>query len=229
MKEFLFLVTDYLKGNPSYPVIRRGLNFMLNVSISAFLFEKFIGPYKWIDLIDYKSLLDFFVRGHFILPLSFYVLTYFIIFSVAFLIFDFRLDFKKHKSIANIKDKEFGKEDLETLQLGLSKINTFLKFDLFTKDEVFTFYKSNFAHIPQHDLVAIKQLLHNQKTNLSRQFYLAFRFLVAIVLYNSNLPLGLFWILVLSILVVVFLITKAFRLLNVIPTIHEVINKNFFN
>jgi hypothetical protein len=76
MKEFLFVFTDYFKGNPTYPGIRRGLNVILNTSIAAFLYEKCIGTYVWINIADYKSIIDFLVKGHFIIPLSLYILTY---------------------------------------------------------------------------------------------------------------------------------------------------------
>jgi hypothetical protein len=228
MKEFLFIFTDYLKGNPTYPAIRRGLNFILNTSISAYFYEKIIGTYNWIEISDYKSLMDFLVKGHFIIPLSFYLLIYTFLGVTIFLLFNFRLDNKKYKAIKKIDAKEPDNERFDEILEGLSKLGS--KFNVFTfsKEDIITFYKNNIANVSQNDINELKKVIHVQKSNLSNHYGLVFRFLIAICIYYFNLknfPFGLFLTILFVLFISIFLIIKAFRLLDILPAVHRFLNR----
>lgn len=228
MKEFLFVFTDYLKGNPTYPVIRRGLNVILKTSIAAFLYEKCIGAYTWINITDYNSIMDFLVKGHFIIPLSFYILTYAIIGLTIFLFFNFRLDYKKYKTNRKIESKEPDNEGFDEILEGLSKLGSKFNVFSFSKEEIITFYKNNIANISQNDINELKKVIQVQKSNLSNHFGLVFRLLIAICIYHFNLnnfPIGLFLTILFVLFISIFLIISAYRLIDVLPAVHRFLNK----
>ncbi len=68
MKYLNTILELYLSGKPIYARVLRILNILFSVSITSFLFEKIYFKYTWIDITDYKAIVDFFVRGHFIIP-----------------------------------------------------------------------------------------------------------------------------------------------------------------
>lgn len=228
MKEFLFIFTDYLKGNPTYPAIRRGLNFILNTSIAAYFYEKFIGNYSWIEISDYKSLMDFLVKGHFIIPLSFYFLIYTVLGVSIFVLFNFRLDFQKFKAIQKINVKELDNERFDEILERFSTLSSKFNIIVISKEEIISFYKNKFANVSSTDINELKNLIHTLKANLSNHFGLIFRLLVAICIYyfhTAKFPNWLFITILFVLLSSVFLITKAFRLLNILPAVHRFLNR----
>lgn len=48
MKNYLFIVSDFLSGKPMYPAISRVLNVLFSASIASYLFEFFL-----ISLVRY--------------------------------------------------------------------------------------------------------------------------------------------------------------------------------
>lgn len=228
MKEFLFIFTDYLKGNPTYPAIRRGLNFILNTSIAAYFYEKYIGTYNWIEISDYKSIMDFLVKGHFIIPLSFYFLIYSVLGVSIFVLFNFRLDFQKFKAIQKINVKELENERFDEMLEGFSTLSSKFNIIVISKEEIISFYKNKFANVSATDINELKNLIHTLKANLSNHFGLIFRLLIAICIYylhTANFPNWLFITILFVLLSSVFLITKAFRLLNILPAVHRFLNR----
>lgn len=228
MKEFLFIFTDYLKGNPTCPAIRRGLNFILNTSIAAYLYEKFIGTYNWIEISDYKSLMDFLVKGHFIIPLSFYVLIYKFLGVSIFLLFNFRLDYQKFKTIQKINAKELDNERFDEMLEGFSTLSSKFNIIVISKEEIISFYKNKFANVSSTDINELINLIHTLKANLSNHFGLIFRLLIAISIYyfrTVNFPNWLFITILFVLFISIFLVTQAFRLLDVLPAVHRFLNK----
>lgn len=228
MKEFLFIFTDYLKGNPTYPTIRRGLNFILNTSIAAYFYEKCIGTYYWIEISDYKSVMDFLVKGHFIIPLSFFVLIYTFFGVSIFLLFNFRLDYQKLKTIQKIDAKELDNERFDEMLEDFSTLSSKFNIIVISKEEIIAFYKNKFANVSDRDVNEFKKQIQTLKTNLSNHFGLIFRLLIAICIYyfrTVNFPNWLFFTILLVLLSSVFLITQAFRLLDILPAVHRFLNR----
>lgn len=76
MNELFLFIGDYLKGQNVYPVFRRILNLLFNISITSFFYEKCYGDYTWFNYYDYKGILDFFIKGGFFIPLSIFLVVY---------------------------------------------------------------------------------------------------------------------------------------------------------
>lgn len=227
MKDLLFVFTDYLKGNPVYPEIRRDLNLILNINISSFLYEKIIGKYTWIEILDYKSILDFFVKGNFIIPLSLYVLTYSTIAITAFLFFDLRLNYKKIIATERIKSNEWDKERFDEMLESLTKFNLKFKVASYSKEKIILFYKNKIRSASKNDIDEIEKLIEIQKRNLSTLFSLIYKMLIAVIIYYfslSNFPLGLFASALIIFGGIIFLIIMAYRLIDILPTLHEYLN-----
>jgi hypothetical protein len=69
----------YVQKRPLFTVARRILNILFTSNIASFLLEKYFYKYTWLDVSDYKGILNFFVRGTYLLPLALFVVTYIII------------------------------------------------------------------------------------------------------------------------------------------------------
>ena len=69
-------LNDYLEGKKVYPVLSRILNLLFVASITSFIFEKFYFKYTWLDISDYKSILDFLIKGRFFIPFPYFFVLY---------------------------------------------------------------------------------------------------------------------------------------------------------
>ncbi|KAB2917310.1 MAG: hypothetical protein F9K23_06030 [Bacteroidetes bacterium] len=83
MFEFTFVIAEYVKGNSVNTPIRKSLNICFTAFIAAKLYQQIYGDYTWLDISDYKGILNFFVLGDFIIPLCLVasVIAFFEIFS----------------------------------------------------------------------------------------------------------------------------------------------------
>jgi hypothetical protein len=107
MSEILFII---LKGKSVYPAVRRLLILLFNVSIASFLYEKFYGKYTWLNYNDYKGILDFFIKGHFFIPFSIFVMVYGTLQFLSISLFYAINHFKSVKMIKEILQYQFNKE-----------------------------------------------------------------------------------------------------------------------
>jgi hypothetical protein len=77
MKEFLFFITDYLKGKSVYAPVVKIMDFLFSVSITSYIFSKVYFPYTLINLTDYRGIYSFFVNGDFWPPFIIFLIIYF--------------------------------------------------------------------------------------------------------------------------------------------------------
>lgn len=118
MNEYFFVVGDYLKGKPVYPVIRRFLNLLFSTSLTSFLFENFYFKYTLYDITDYKSIFDFFINGSFFVPFSIFIIIHFFLDWISdgfFLIFSMR---KSSEIVTEIYNYELNKNDYKMLLIN---------------------------------------------------------------------------------------------------------------
>ena len=78
MNEFLFyLFVDgigkgyFIDGKSIYKPIRKVLNLLFCLSITAFVYKTIYGPYQLYDLSEYKRIISFFIDGVFLYLLSY--------------------------------------------------------------------------------------------------------------------------------------------------------------
>ena len=60
-------------------ILRRLFDLLLSANISSYFFEKYYYKYVWIDISDYKSILDFLIKGGIIIPLSIFLVVHIVL------------------------------------------------------------------------------------------------------------------------------------------------------
>ena len=126
MNDLLLVVGDYLKGKTIIPQIRWILNFIFTISITSFFYERIIGPYSWIEITDYKGILDFFVKGNFYVPLFMYVIVYVSISLLSYVLFDIFVNKKSVKWTEKIIKYELIKKVDEDSYWNIGNANSSL-------------------------------------------------------------------------------------------------------
>ncbi len=86
MKELFNIANYYIEGKPIYAPIIRLLNLLFLLCISSFIYEKIYGVYEWLDISDYKSILNYLIKGKFFIPFSIFITVYSITQFISFMI-----------------------------------------------------------------------------------------------------------------------------------------------
>lgn len=72
------LFQEYLEGKDGlFMKFSRLLSPLLSINICSFIWEKYFFKYQWMDITDYRVVLDFFLKGNFIIPLSLFIIVHF--------------------------------------------------------------------------------------------------------------------------------------------------------
>jgi hypothetical protein len=82
MKDTLSIF-EFLHQNKLFPALKVFLNHLFVVSISSFLFETIYFKYDILDISDYKSIYNFFVKGDFVVPFALFFITWLITFLIS--------------------------------------------------------------------------------------------------------------------------------------------------
>lgn len=221
MNQYLFFIGDYLKGKPVYPTFRRVLNLLFSISLTSFLFEKFYFKYSWLDITDYKSILNFFIKGNFFVPFSLFIIIHYFLDWLSDTVFTLSTMKKTSKIIKKIWDYQFSKSDYKAI---LEKTNDNPVVDLpeaFNKSYILSIYDHLVKSIPAEQWTAMEKALDDQKRSTQESFKLAFKALVTITIYFITIPyFG--WILYSLVLVVLTFILiglyYGYLLMEIVPS-----------
>ncbi len=132
MKQLSFILDNYLRGKATYGPVRRIVDILLSVSIASFLFEAFYFKYQLMDIGDYKSIINFFIKGHFIVPLLLSLLAHYVTYFIAYSFFSLSTTKKSTKWITGIVKFKLKKKDMESLTRKMNKngvVNMPVKFE----------------------------------------------------------------------------------------------------
>lgn len=180
-----FFLADYLKGKTMYPSIRRGLNLLFSISITSFLFEKIYFTYSWPDITNYKLILDFFIKGQFIVPFSIFLvvhgITYFIP-SVIFSLYNFR---KSVKLTREIVAYEVGENTINDQLRRVKILSKNVSPVVLTKEALVDLYLQFKDNLTAESLDELQKSCDEEKAKLEENFIFAFRTLVFIGIYFS--------------------------------------------
>lgn len=72
----LFIFNGYLEGKDYMPVIRKIINPLFTLILSSYFYERYFFSYDWLNLTDYKAILDFIIKGKFIIPASIFLIIH---------------------------------------------------------------------------------------------------------------------------------------------------------
>jgi hypothetical protein len=222
MNEIFIIAGDYLKGKSVYPAFRRMLNLLFNISIASFVYEKCYGNYYWLNYNDYKGILDFFIKGNFIIPFSIFLVVYG---TTQFLSMSFFIGlnhFKTIKKTREILQYQFKKETVDQRLKEIQKVSKYVMPIKLTKNTLLEVYQELRKHITPEAFEEIEKGLKEPKQNLEANFSLAFRMAIAITIYFFSLP-QFGWLLYLTAMIVLlvgmYMLMISYRFLGIIPTL----------
>lgn len=221
MNELLKLVSNYIDGKPTFPAIRRILNVLFNLCISFFFLELYLGQQEWFSILDYKKIIDFFVRGYFFIPLVIYVAVHYSIVFIAMIFFEFLGFFYSKKMQSKILNVEYNPGEISQT---ISKVQDVSKMvvpvELTPKiiEKVYQEIKKTKPEV----VIEIELKIKEQKRVIELNFYLIFRAIITLVVLKitlqefGNVFFGLTFMLSIGCL---FLLKIAYWFLDIAPTI----------
>ncbi len=207
MNELLFPIADYLKGKSVYPAAARILNFLFSVSISSFVFETFYFHYYWLDISDYKAVLNFFIKGDFFIPFSIFIIIHSILDVVSHFVFTLTTFRKSASLLKGIIQYEFNKEHYRSV---ITSVNNNPVVDMpvvLDKNYLLELYKHLQANITADDWNELSKTCDEQKASVKRNFSLLFKAVVVITIYFVTIPHFGWFLYLLVILVLILLMS----------------------
>jgi hypothetical protein len=194
MKQLSFIIDNYLRGKATYGPIRQIVDILMSMSIASFLFEAFYFKYQLMDIGDYKSIINFFIKGYFIVPLFLFLIAHYVTYFMAYSFFTLSTTKKSMKWITGIVKFKLEKKDIDSLKQKVSKSNIVdmpLKFEPSWIAETYIALK---ASVQPEQWKNAETMLNKQMQNIERNFMLLFKAIVAVSIYCfSTVPhFGLF-------------------------------------
>jgi hypothetical protein len=222
MNELFLFIGDYLKGKSIMPSIRRILNFLFNISISSFLFERIYGSYTWMNYNDYKGILDFFIKGNFFIPFSIFLVVYGTTQFLSMILFLSINYFKAVKLTKEILEYQFKKDLIDQRINEINEVSEIVSPIKLTKATLVSLYQNLRTHLTPEAFENMESGLKEPKQDLEATFYLAFRMMIAITIYFISIPqFGWFLYSIAAVFIIVgmYVIMIAYRFLDVFPTL----------
>jgi len=186
MNWFLSFADDYLRGKEVYPPARRILNFLFSASITSFLFEKFYFKYQWMDISDYKGILNFFIKGDFFIPFSIFIIVHFGLWIFSSALFSVTMTLKSSKVLKNIINYRFTKKEQKDVRKAAKLINKNRVIQLptpLTEEAFMGVYEHIKRTVPPEQIAAFEAVLEQQKKHLENNFILIVKAIIVITLY----------------------------------------------
>lgn len=190
--KLFFVVTGYLDDKDILPIVQKIINPLLTINVSSYLFERFYFKYHWLDVTDYKSILTFFIKGGFVIPISLFIVVHFFFFFIT-----------------------------NTAFYGVNKlIDRVLKKADFPEEEKFRYYKVIKANEKNFNKKKLAVLLPKAKIELREKVLLLLKIMIVSTLYFVILPsFGtiLFVILLLILLILLLFYWMIYLLFDLVP------------
>lgn len=222
---FLYKIAeDYIQGKSIYRPILKILNLLFIISLSSFYYEKFFGRYVWLDITDYKSILDFFIKGSFFIPFSTFLITYIFINLASNLIF---IVFKFFGDLVFTRPIKYHYLRRQSIEDRISEINLVSSFIVpvnLTKRSFFDFYVKLRNELNHNVLFELSKEIERPKENLEKTFDLIVKVIILIFTYYTTLPQFGSWtmtIIILCLIISMIFITFAYKILSILPYLLE--------
>jgi hypothetical protein len=185
MDKFFFIVSDYVNGKVVYPPIRRILNFLFSASITSFLFQTFYFKYDWLDL-DYKSILDFLVKGDFFIPFSLFLVVHFGLFFLSSLAFNLTMTRKSNRVLSNILKYQLKKKHIKSFKKSLkNNLVAPVHIDDETWIRIYDHVKNS---VTKEQWEELEKMLVEKKQLIEPNFNLICKLMVVVSIYFITIP-----------------------------------------
>lgn len=222
---FLYKIAeDYIQGKSIYRPIIRILNLLFITSLSSFYYETFFGKYVWIDIFDYKSILDFFIKGNFFIPFSLFLIIYFLLDCVSSLIFFV------FKSVGNslltkpIKYHYLKRQPVENRINEINLVSSFFSPVNLTKKSFFDFYGKLRTELDHKIMIEISNETKKPKEDLKKTFDLIIKILILIITYYkifTQLGSWTITIIIICLIISLMFIIFVYKILEILPYLLE--------
>lgn len=226
MKEGALNIAAYfIDGKPIYPALRRALNLLFNISIASFVYQLFYGYYTWLDITDYKGILNFFIKGKFFIPFSVFLVVYAITQFLAVVVFATINHIKSVKLQRQILSYEYKKNNIDEGLEAVNLVSTAVAPIDLTPELLIETYQKLRTHLNEEAYKKVEEALEKPRQSLQNNFILAFRAFIAITIFKISLP-EFGWLLY-SLTTIIFIVgmlalVLAYRFLDILPTIFRV-------
>ncbi|MCU0442919.1 MAG: hypothetical protein MUE96_11020 [Bacteroidia bacterium] len=222
IQDALLILSDYLKGKSIYPPVRRMLNLLFAVSISSFFYESAYGNYAWLDYNDYKSLLDFIIKGKFFIPFSIFIVVNLLIQGISNLVFIPISHFVTVKWTRTIVNYELQKESIDDGVNRVIEVSGIVTPMQLNEQMLIEVGKELKEKITNETYDKIEKDLSKPKRDLEASFHFAFKGIIAITIYFISLP-DFGWILysltLILAVIAMFLTVIAHCFLGILPAL----------
>jgi len=222
MNQINIIIGDWLTGKSIYPPFRRFVNLLFCMSISSFIFEKLYFKYTWIDILDYKRIIDFMIKGEFFVPLSIFIIVVGFTEFLSIIIFYILNHFKSVKLTRKIMEYEINKPQIDKKLKDIEDISKIVAPITISPKMMIGLYSEMRKEIKPEMFAQLDKELVKSKDDLYENFKLSFKALIAITIYFATLPyFGIYLYLgvLIAILFFMYLLIVAYRFLDILPAI----------
>ncbi len=222
MTDVLIYIADRLKGKSMFPLFRWILNLIFCTSITNAIFSQTHPDIRLPDSYDFQKIWDFFVKGHFTIPLIIFLIVYFVSQGIVTLFFMYFGDYKNFKLTKKILAYQLEKKEIQESIKNITEVSDQVAIVDLTKEKILEMYNGLKNVFSEQDLVKLKEVLDEGKTTISDNFVTLLRGLIAITIYFATIP-SFGWLLFL-IIVVLFkflflLLMLGYKLLDILPAL----------
>jgi hypothetical protein len=195
---------------------------LFSASITSYLFERVYFKYAWLDITNYKDVLDYFIKGSFFIPFTLFLIVHFGIGFLSFSIFHIINHFLGKRSLKSIYEYEAKQSEI---RLGIKLLRKGTQFIVpFNVNEsvLIDAYNEIKSELKTEKVEEIEKDLRKQKQNIENSFGLVFRGLIALSIYFASIQyFGVILFGVSSFIIFCFFILCFFtyKLLDVAPTL----------
>lgn len=222
MQQFSFILDNFLRGRATYAPLRRILDVVFSLSIASFLFERFYFEYQWLDITDYKGIINFFIKGDFIVPFLLFLASHYLTYGIAFAFFTLSTTRKSTKWITRIIKFKLKKRDFADLTKKINN-NPAIKMPVKLQSSwVINTYHALKESVNEEQWKKADTEIKKQKLNIEKNFILVSKAIIAISIYFGIVPhfgVLLYSITLVCLAALLALLWYAYLVLDVLPTI----------
>jgi len=220
MKDLLQIINDYILGKPIFPITRKILNLLFNLSISYYFYKKCWGPINYNELFEIKNIIKFFIEGTFITPLSIFIAVYSISQASSSIFFNVFNHIKSVKLQRSILSTSLNKKEIEEYLKKLESTSQVITPINLSKELLIDAYKKIQPEINQELFNKIEKELLPLRQSCEANFIFFSRTLFALFFFKlSNLEYN-FWLYITSsvcVFIGMILMIIYYRSLDIIP------------